>query len=155
MTHTRSAIAALGPTVLALALALGACGPTRPPVVPPPEPSPLPTPEPTPSPVATPLPVKRVQGEVIVSAWSEPKHLPPGGGQAQIMVRLQKRGGAPWQGVEVRLQTSSGSLYSRSKILTTDAAGTTRDRLTARRTANITVNAGGTLYRFQVPVATE
>jgi hypothetical protein len=29
----------------------------------------------------------------------------------------------------------------------------TRDRLTARKTAVITLNAGGTRYRFQVPVA--
>ena len=34
----------------------------------------------------------------------------------------------------------------------TDASGRTRDRLTARGDATITVNAGGTVYRFRVPV---
>jgi hypothetical protein len=34
----------------------------------------------------------------------------------------------------------------------TDERGMTRDRLTTRRTATITMNAGGTRYRFQVPV---
>jgi hypothetical protein len=37
-------------------------------------------------------------------------------------------------------------------VLTTDAQGMTRDRLTTRRTTTITLNAGGTRYRFQVPV---
>jgi hypothetical protein len=37
-------------------------------------------------------------------------------------------------------------------VLVTDAAGMTRDRLTARKTAVVTLNAGGTRYRFQVPV---
>ena len=35
----------------------------------------------------------------------------------------------------------------------TDAAGRTRDRLTTRSSAHITLNAGGTVYRFRVPVA--
>jgi hypothetical protein len=34
----------------------------------------------------------------------------------------------------------------------TDAQGMTRDRLTTRKTAVVTLNAGGTRYRFQVPV---
>lgn len=99
-----------------------------------------------------PLPVKKASEEVVVAAWCEPKQLPPGGGQAQILVRAQKRGGAPFPGVEVRILTSSGSLFSQSGILVTDQAGRTRDRLTTRRPATITVNAGGTLYRFRVPI---
>lgn len=99
-----------------------------------------------------PLPVKRASEEVVVAAWSEPKQLPAGGGQSQILVRAQKRGGTPFSGVEVRIQVSGGTLYSKGKVLITDAAGRTRDRLTARRPALITVNAGGTVYRFRVPV---
>ena len=105
-----------------------------------------------PAPSATPLPVKKAAEEVVVSAWAEPRHLPSGGGQSQIMVRLRKRGGAPFEGVEVRLQASSGTLFSGGKVLLTDAAGQTRDRLTTRRTSEITLNAGGTVYRFRVPV---
>ncbi|HET8646821.1 MAG TPA: hypothetical protein VFO85_15100, partial [Vicinamibacteria bacterium] len=48
--------------------------------------------------------------------------------------------------------TSEGSLFSQGRILMTDGAGQTRDRLTSRRDATITVNAGGTVYRFLVPV---
>src|SRR5215470_16480855 len=43
-----------------------------------------------------PLPVKKVPEELVVAAWSEPAKLPPGGGQTQILVRVQKRGGAPY-----------------------------------------------------------
>jgi hypothetical protein len=64
-----------------------------------------------------------------------------------------KRGGAPFPGVEIRLQTSKGSLYSAGRTLVTDAAGKTRDRLTSRAPATITLNAGGTRYRFEVPLA--
>lgn len=99
-----------------------------------------------------PLPVTRAAEEVVVAAWSEPKELPPGGGQAQILVRAQKRGGAPFPGVEVRLRASAGSLFSGGKVLVTDASGRTRDRLTTRGPALITVNAGGTVYRFRVPL---
>ncbi len=99
-----------------------------------------------------PLPVKKASEEVVVAAWSEPKQLPPGGGQSQILVRAQKRGGTPFAGVEVRIQASGGALFSKGKVLITDAAGRTRDRLTARRPALITVNAGGTVYRFRVGV---
>lgn len=99
-----------------------------------------------------PLPVTPAPEEVVVAAWSEPKELPPGGGQAQILVRAQKRGGAPFPGVEVRLRASSGSLFSGGKVLVTDATGRTRDRLTTRGAALITVNAGGTVYRFRVPL---
>lgn len=89
----------------------------------------------------------------MVAAWAEPKRLPPFGGQAQIIVRAQKRGGKPFPGVEVRIRSSSGSLFSQGRVLITDAGGRTRDRLTARRGATITVNAGGTVYRFEVPLA--
>jgi hypothetical protein len=96
--------------------------------------------------------VKRADVEVIVAAWAEPSNLPAGGGQAQILVRAQKRGGAPYPGVEVRLGTSVGALYSAGRTLVTDGRGMTRDRLTAHRTAEVTLNAGGTRYRFTVPV---
>jgi hypothetical protein len=101
-----------------------------------------------------PLPVKKASEEVVVAAWSEPKQLPTGGGQSQILVRAQKRGGPPFAGVEVRIQVEGGTLYSKGQVLITDAAGRTRDRLTARRPALITVNAGGTVYRFRVPLRT-
>ena len=103
-------------------------------------------------PGAAPLPVKKAPEDVVVAAWAEPRRLPPGGGQSQILVRLRKRGGAPFEGVEVRLQASSGTLFSGGKVLLTDAAGQTRDRLTTHRTSEITLNAGGTVYRFRVPV---
>ena len=99
-----------------------------------------------------PLPVKKASEEVVVAAWSEPKQLPAGGGQSQILVRAQKRGGTPFSGIEVRIRVSGGSLYSKGKVLITDAAGRTRDRLTARHPALVTVNAGGTVYRFRVPM---
>jgi hypothetical protein len=98
-----------------------------------------------------PLPVKKVEVEIVVAAWAEPPKLPPGGGDTQILVRVQKRGGAPFAGVEVRLRSSTGTLYSKGRILTTDVRGMTRDRLTARRSASITLNAGGTVYRFRIP----
>lgn len=101
------------------------------------------------------LEVARAPEEVVVTAWAEPKHLPPGGGIVQILVRAQKRGGAPYPGIEVRLKSSSGSLFSSQRVLTTDRGGMTRDRLTARRTAEITMNAGGTRYRIVVPVLPE
>jgi hypothetical protein len=99
-----------------------------------------------------PLPVQKAPEEVVVAAWSEPKQLPPFGGQAQIIVRAQRRGGKPFEGVEVRVRTSAGTLFSQGRVLVTDASGRTRDRLTARRDATVTVNAGGTVYRFKVPL---
>jgi hypothetical protein len=105
-----------------------------------------------PEPPTTPLPVKKAAEDVVVAAWAEPRRLPPGGGQSQILVRLRKRGGAPYEGVEVRIQSSAGTLFSGGKVLLTDASGQTRDRLTTRRNTEITLNAGGTVYRFQVPV---
>ncbi len=100
-----------------------------------------------------PLPVDKAPEDVIVAAWAEPSRLPPAGGEAQILVRLQKRGGVPFAGVQVRLRTSAGSLYSGGKVLVTDSSGRTRDRLTTHSSAHITLNAGGTVYRFRVPVA--
>jgi len=107
---------------------------------------------PAPPSATTPLPVKKAAEDVVVAAWAEPRRLPPGGGQSQIIVRLRKRGGAPYEGVEVRLQASNGTLFSGGRVLLTDTAGQTRDRLTTRRSTEITLNAGGTVYRFRVPV---
>lgn len=122
--------------------------PKAPPPVPPGAPL---TPEPEP-PGDEPLPVAKVAEPIVVAAWAEPKELPAGGGQVQILVRIQKRGGKRFPGVEVRLRSSTGSLYSAGRVLVTDASGMTRDRLTTKKTATITLNAGGTRYRFQVPV---
>jgi hypothetical protein len=102
-----------------------------------------------------PLPVQQASEEVVVAAWSEPKQLPPRGGQAQIIVRAQRRGGKPFEGVEVRIRTSAGTLFSQGRVLLTDATGRTRDRLTARKGATVTVNAGGAVYRFKVPLRAE
>jgi hypothetical protein len=117
--------------------------------------TPSPTPDVQPSPAETSFEVTKVEEEVVVAAWAEPKRLPAGGGQAQIVVRLQKRGGKPFPGVEVRLRCSVGTLYSRGRILVTDARGMTRDRLTTRLSSTITLNAGGTRYRFRVPLGDE
>lgn len=100
------------------------------------------------------LPVNPADEEVILAAWAEPARLPPAGGQAQILVRLQKRGGAAYPGVQVRISSSTGTLYSGGRVLVTDRAGRTRDRLTTRESAEVAVNAGGTVYRFRVPVGT-
>jgi hypothetical protein len=99
-----------------------------------------------------PLPVKAVEEPIVVAAWAEPSSLPEGGGQAQILVRVQKKGGSPFRGVEVRLATSTGSLFSGGRVLITDGRGMTRDRLTTRRSARVVLNAGGTRYRFDVRV---
>ena len=99
-----------------------------------------------------PLPVKQVEEPIVVASWAEPKSLPAGGGQVQILVRVQKQGGAPLPGVEVRLAASTGSLYSQGQILVTDQRGMTRDRLSTRRSARITLNARGTVYRFDLRV---
>ena len=97
--------------------------------------------------------MKRVPDPIVVAAWAEPKHLPPSGGQVQILVRVQTREGRRYPGVEVRLATSAGTLFSRGRILVTDSQGMTRDRLTAQEGATIILNAGGTRYRFQIPLA--
>ena len=97
--------------------------------------------------------MKRVEEPIVVAAWAEPRELPRGGGQAQILVRIQRPGGKRFPGVEVRLRARPGSLYSGGHILVTDAQGMTRDRLTTHETAVVTMNAGGYRYRFQVSVA--
>jgi hypothetical protein len=143
--------------VLLWALASASCatfgGRREPPPPPPPPPGQALTPEPPVPPDEEPLPVKVVEEPIVVAAWAEPRQLPAGGGQVQILVRIQKRGGRRFPGVEVRLRASPGSLYSSGHVLVTDAQGMTRDRLTTRKTAVVTLNAGGTRYRFQVPVA--
>lgn len=142
--------------LLAPALLLSACAEHR---LPPPPPPPPPRGEPLQPEPAPPkaeeesLVVREVQEPIVVAAWAEPRQLPPGGGQVQILVRVQKRGGRRFPGVEVRLRSSEGSLYSGGRILVTDAQGMTRDRLTTRKDATITLNAGGTRYRFLVSVA--
>jgi hypothetical protein len=107
----------------------------------------------TPAEAPEPLPVRKVGVEIVVAAWAEPSRLPYGGGETQILVRVQRRGGEPLARVEVRLTTSDGTLFSNGRVLTTDARGMTRDRLTTRRTASVVLNAGGTRYRFLVSVA--
>ncbi|MFI5182953.1 MAG: hypothetical protein ACHQNV_01035 [Vicinamibacteria bacterium] len=153
MTRSRDTGVRRIAAVFAVSMALAACrsAPARPPVV-------AATPEPSPEPTSTMPPpsddltVKKAEEEVVVAAWAEPSTLSPGGGQAQILIRTQKRGGAPFPGVEVRLHASTGSLFSAGKVLVTDARGMTRDRLTTQKTAQLTLNAGGTRYRFDVPV---
>lgn len=147
-------------TASLLCLCLAACGTfgggRKAPPPPPPAPqagTPLePEPQATVEVTEDDLRVRKVPDPIVVAAWAEPKQLPPGGGQAQILVRIQKRGGQRYPGVEVRLKTSTGSLYSKGQVLVTDSQGMTRDRLTTRRSAVITLNAGGTRYRFPVPV---
>ena len=79
-----------------------------------------------------------------MAAWSEPKKLPPMGGQAQIIVRASKRGGRPFEGVEVRVRTSAGSLFSQGKVLVTDASGRTRDR----RGVSVTASAARCYFKW-------
>jgi hypothetical protein len=142
--------------LLSCALAFGACatlGLRKEPPAPPPLQSGTPlTPETQAPTDDEPLPVTLVSEPIVVAAWAEPKELPAGGGQAQILVRIQKRGGRRFPGVEVRLRSSAGALFSAGGVLVTDASGMTRDRLTTKKTVSITLNAGGTRYRFQVPV---
>lgn len=141
--------------VLATTLSLGATCEQRPPAVPPPpgaSPTPHPSASPTPEP-EDPLAVAPAAEPLILAAWAEPASLPPGGGQAQLLVRVQKKGARPYPGVEVRFGASAGTLYSTGKVLQTDPRGMTRDRLTTKQTARVTVNAGGTRYSFRVPVS--
>lgn len=103
---------------------------------------------------AAPLPpVAQAVEPVLIRAWAEPRRLPPAGGQAQILVLAHKRNGDPFEAVEVRFETTAGTLFSGSRILLTDSAGRTRDRLTTRRSAVVTVNAGGTVQEVPVTVA--
>jgi hypothetical protein len=127
-------------------IAAPACGLFRDPA--PRAPEAPPTPRPTPLP-----PVARAAQPVVVRAWAEPRQLPPAGGQAQILILARKRSGDPFEGVEVQVQASEGTLFSASRILTTDASGRTRDRLTTRRSSTVTVNVGGTIQKIEVTVA--
>jgi len=95
------------------------------------------------------LPVAAAPGAV-VKAWAEPLHLPRGGGQAQILVRVQTDAGLPYPDVEVRLQSSTGRLYSEGRILRTDNRGMTRDRLTTSEPAVVTVTAGGSVFVLRI-----
>lgn len=147
----------LGATLgLVLAFASSGCQTLRrrPEVANAPPETPVTTPVPVPAdkPEDPALVVKKVTDQIVVAAWAEPKALPEGGGQAQLLVRVQKRGGVAYPGVEVRFKTSEGKLYSKSGVLVTDKLGLTRDRITTKKTATITLNAGGTRYTFQVPV---
>src|SRR5262245_53708759 len=86
---------------LLAALLAGGCetlGHKEPPPPPPPPPGTALTPEPE-SAEQEPGPVTKVAEPIVVAAWAEPKELPPGGGQAQIMVRIQKEGGKRFPGV--------------------------------------------------------
>jgi len=143
--------------VVLWALVFASCatfgGRREPPPPPPPPPGQALTPEPPAPADDEPLPVRVAEEPIVVAAWAEPRQLPAGGGQVQVIVRIQKQGGRRFPGVEVRLRASPGSLYSGGRVLVTDDRGMTRDRLTTRKTAVVTLNAGGTRYRFQVPVA--
>jgi hypothetical protein len=108
----------------------------------------MPPPTATPLPESASRPVANVQGDITVSVWTEPRRLPAGGGQAQVIVRVLKRNGRPLPGVEVRITSSSGTLFSQGKILTTDARGMVRDSLTTSRPADLVVSAGGREQRL-------
>lgn len=89
----------------------------------------------------------------MIAAWTEPRYLPPGGGQVKVLVRVQRvqrAGGGPYPGVQVQLQSTAGHLLSAGKILVTDAQGMTHDRLTAKEPVGIVVRIGDTRYSFQV-----
>lgn len=110
-------------------------------------------PEAPPEAEATPLPPLTPAVEpVLLRAWAEPRLLPPAGGQTQIIVLARKRNGDPYEGLEVRFTTDEGTLYSKSKVLVTDPDGRTRDRLTTRRSAKVTVDVGGTVQEIPVTV---
>jgi hypothetical protein len=116
------------------------------------KPTPLPSPTPRSSSAAQPGgEPARVSGP-LVSAWSEPRTLPPGGGAAQILIRVKKPGGAVWPGVQVKLKASEGALFSNGRVLRTDARGMVRDRLTTTKTSTLTIDAGGDVQRLWVAV---
>jgi hypothetical protein len=154
------AAAALALVSLAGLGVVGCAATQRPPVVigvPVPTPEqpqatpPAPTPSlPTPSPASDSRPVARVGEDVTLTVWTEPRRLPAGGGQAQVIVRVLRRNGRPLPGVEVRVTSSSGTLFSRGQILTTDDRGMTRDSLTTAGPATLTVVAGGREQRLEL-----
>jgi hypothetical protein len=93
------------------------------------------------------------RSEIVIAAWTEPAQLPRGGGQVQVLVRVQRVGGGAYPGVQVRLRATTGTLFSSGRPLITDVQGMTRDRLTAKKAAEITVQAADTVYRFKVAMA--
>lgn len=99
---------------------------------------------------ATPRPIIPRRGEIVIAAWTEPRHLPEGGGQVQVLVRVQRVGGGPYPGVQVQLRSTSGKLGSAGKALVTDTQGMTRDVLRATPPVGVIVRSGDTRYRFQV-----
>jgi hypothetical protein len=164
MTRRSSAFFTLLACLAPAALLSVSCAPQRPPAIagqPPPatlhSPTPIASPSPTPTP-ATPaeeLPLPSgTKGRIALSVWSEPKRLPAGGGQAQIIVRAQKPGNrpTPLEGLNVRIRTSEGSLFSEGRMLATDARGMTRDRLTTSRTAKVVVDVEGAREEIFIPV---
>jgi hypothetical protein len=98
----------------------------------------------------TPIPLIPKRSEIVIAAWTEPRHLPRGGGSVQVLVRVQRVGGGAYPGVQVRLQTNAGRLASAGEPLVTDAQGMCRDRLTTSRPAQLVVRIGDTRYRFKV-----
>jgi hypothetical protein len=146
-------------------LLLAACATTqRPPVVvgvsvpstdegsptPTPAVTPEATPYPMPSPAAESREVVRFDGDAVLNVWTEPRRLPLGGGQAQVIVRVLRRNGRPLPGVEVRITSSGGALFSQGRILTTDDRGMVRDSLTVSQPTTITVDAGGRARRVEL-----
>jgi hypothetical protein len=96
--------------------------------------------------------VRTVAEPLTLVAWVEPAHLPPGGGRVEVFIRVRREGGEPYPGVDIQIATSRGDLESQGRILSSDADGLATDRLRTGRTATLTINAGGTVYRFPVPV---
>jgi hypothetical protein len=104
---------------------------------------------------ATPMPIIPRRGEIVIAAWTEPRYLPKGGGQVQVLVRVQRVGGGPYPGVQVQLHSTTGQLATAGKALVTDTQGMTRDRLTATPPVGLIVQSGDTRYRFQVTTRPE
>src|SRR4029453_1227159 len=114
---------ALTACLLLAALVAGGCetfGHKQQPPPPPPPPGTALTPEPD-SGDEAPLPVTKVAEPIVVAAWAEPKQLPSGGGQAQIMVRIQKHGGKRFPGAEGALRSPGGTLFSAGRGRVTEA----------------------------------
>jgi hypothetical protein len=93
------------------------------------------------------------RSEIVIAAWTEPARLPRGGGSVAVLVRVQRVGGGPYPGVQVRLQTNTGALQSSGRPLVTDEEGMTRDVLRAKKPAEVVVRAADTRYRFKVAMA--
>lgn len=156
----RSGVPARALAMLAVGITFVACH-AQPSHRPPRGPAPTPTPTPAaPPPRAEPARpdeaptagTPKNARDPLFTAWSEPRTLGPGGGQAQILVRVKTRAGSPYVGVQVQLKASEGSLFSKGRILKTDGRGMVRDRLTTTKTSTITINAGGTTQKLWVAV---